>query len=182
MSITGYARVSTEEQNIDAQIDQLQEAGCTVIYSDHASGRDQGRPEWQACTRSLGAGDTLVVTRIDRLGRSLIDLVNIINDLAKRQVAFRSLSEGIDTSTAQGVMMFQIVAVFAEYERALIRERTKEGLANAKNKGLRLGRPQALTIEQIAEARKMRTHGYSYTKIANLLGSSPSTIRRHTSV
>lgn len=180
MSTTGYARVSTGDQNIDTQIDQLRTAGCTVIYADTASGRDQERPEWKACLRSLGAGDTLVVTRIDRLGRSLIDLVNIINDLARRNVSFRSLAEGIDTSNAQGMMMFQLVAVFAEYERRLIRERTKEGLLNAKRNGSRLGRPRALTHEQVIEAQKMRTQGYSFSKIAHLLGSSPSTVRRYT--
>ena len=128
MSITGYARVSTSEQNAEIQVEQLKDAGCTVLYVDHTSGRDQNRPEWLACKRSLGEGDTLVVTRIDRLGRSLTDLVTIIDDLESRGVKFRSLQEGIDTSSPEGKLIFQLISIFAEYERNLIQERTKAGL------------------------------------------------------
>lgn len=178
MSMTGYARVSTDEQNIDTQIEELRSVGCTVIYADHASGGTQDRPDWQACKRSLGEGDTLVVSRIDRLGRSLIDLVSIIDDLGARGIAFRSLHEGIDTSSTPGKMLFHLVASFAEYERSLIRERTKDGLAHARRRGIRVGRPPALTKAQQEEARRMRKNGYSLAQIASLLGASTSTIHR----
>ena len=129
-------------------------------------------------TLSLGEGDTLVVTRIDRLGRSLTDLVTIIDDLESRGVKFRSLQEGIDTSSPEGKLIFQLISIFAEYERNLIQERTKAGLDHARRQGKRIGRPPALSPEQIHEAKDMRARGYSYKKIATLLGASISTVQR----
>ena len=132
MSNTGYARVSTDDQDPAAQIDALRAAGCDPIFVEHASGGTMERPEWQACNRGLGRGDTLTVVRIDRLGRSLTDLVSTLDDLAARGVHFRSLTEGIDTSTPLGRMFYQLAAAFAEYERALIRERTCAGIDAAR--------------------------------------------------
>lgn len=178
MSNTGYARVSTDDQDPAAQIDALRAAGCDPIFVEHASGATMQRPEWHACDRGLGKGDTLTVVRIDRLGRSLTDLVNTLDDLAARGVHFRSLTEGIDTSTPLGRMFYQIAAAFAEYERALIQERTCAGIAAARAAGRRIGRPPALTDEQRALARRLRSQGEGVAAIARLLEVSPSTIRR----
>lgn len=178
MSITGYARVSTDDQDPAAQIDALRAAGCDPIFVEHASGATMQRPEWHACNRGLGRGDTLTVVRIDRLGRSLADLVSTLDDLAARGVRFCSLNEGIDTSTALGRMFYQIAAAFAEYERALIRERTCAGIEAARAAGRRIGRPPALTDEQCDFARRLRAQGECVATIARILAVSPSTVRR----
>ena len=128
MSTTGYARVSTDDQDLTSQIDALRAAGCDPIYTEHASGATMERPQWIECSRGLGKGDTLVVVRIDRLGRSLPDLVNLLDDLGQRGIRLQSLSEGIDTTSTMGKLFFQLCATFAEYERSLIRERTRAGL------------------------------------------------------
>lgn len=178
MSNTGYARVSTDEQDPAAQIDALRAAGCDPIFVERSSGATMRRPEWQACNRGLGRGDTLTVVRIDRLGRSLADLVSTLDDLAARGVHFRSLTEGIDTSTPLGRMFYQLAGAFAEYERALIRERTCAGIDAARAAGRRIGRPPALTNEQRALARRLRSQGEGVAAIARLLKVSPSTVRR----
>lgn len=178
MSTTGYARVSTSDQDPAAQIDALKAAGCDPIFVEHASGATMQRPEWRACNRGLGAGDTLTVVRIDRLGRSLADLVSTLDDLAARGVHFRSLEERIDTSTALGRMFYQLAASFAEYERALIRERTCAGIDAARSAGRRIGRPPALTDEQRTLARRLRAQGEGVATIARILAVSPSTVRR----
>lgn len=178
MSTTGYARVSTDDQDPTAQVNALRAAGCDPIFVERASGGTMDRPEWYACNRGLGKGDTLTVVRIDRLGRSLTDLVNTLDDLAARGVHFRSLTEGIDTSTPLGRMFYQLAAAFAEYERALIRERTRAGIDAARAAGRRIGRPPALTDEQRDFARRLRAQGEGVATIARVLEVSPSTIRR----
>ena len=180
MSNTGYARVSASDQDPAAQIAALQAAGCDPIYIERASGTTMGRTQWAECNRSLGRGDTLVVVRIDRLGRSLVDLVDTLDNLHARGIQFRSLEERIDTSTALGRMFYQLAGAFAEYERTLISERTRAGLDNARGAGRRIGRPPALTPEQRTIARQLRTQGKSVAVIARILGVSPSTIRRAT--
>jgi DNA invertase Pin-like site-specific DNA recombinase len=135
----GYARVSTVDQNEALQRNALKEAGCSRIYVDHASGKNADRPELTKALDRLEEGDTLVVWKLDRLGRSLLDLITIVNDLEGRQVNFRSLTDGFDTGTAGGRMMFQVMGALAEYERNLIRERTRAGLAAAKAAGHRGG-------------------------------------------
>lgn len=143
----GYARVSTDDQNLDLQRDALIEAGCVEIYEEKASGKSADRPELGQCLRALRAGDTFVVWRLDRLGRSLPDLVRIVADLEKRGIAVESLNEKIDTSSAAGRMVLHFFAMLAEYERNLIRERTRAGLdgvvsENGRNRTLsRLQRP-----------------------------------------
>ena len=178
MSNTGYARVSTRYQHPPAQIAALGAGGCHPIVVLHASAATMQRPEWQECNRGLGRGDTLTVVRIDRLGRSLADLVSTLDDLAARGVHFRSITEGIDTSTSLGRMFYQLAAAFAEYERALIRERTCAGIDAARAAGRRIGRPPALTDEQRALARQLHDHGEGVAAIARLLKVSPSTVRR----
>lgn len=178
MSTTGYARVSTSDQDPTAQIDALRAAGCDPIFVEHASGATMQRSQWNECNRGLGRGDTLTVVRIDRLGRSLTDLVSTLDDLAARGVHFRSLTEGIDTSTPLGRMFYQLAAAFAEYERALIRERTCAGIDAARAAGRRIGRPPALTDEQRTLARRLRDQGEGVAAIARILKVSPSTVRR----
>lgn len=178
MSTTGYARVSTDDQDPAAQVGALEAAGCDPVYIERASGSTMERPQWAECNRGLGRGDTLVVVRIDRLGRSLADLVAVLDDLGRRGVAFRSLTEGLDTTTPMGRMVYQLAAAFAEYERVLISERTRAGLAAARARGARIGRPPALTDEQRATAHQLHDHGCNKAAIARILGVSRSTIRR----
>ena len=136
------------------------------------------RSQWSECNRGLGRGDTLVVVRIDRLGRSLADLVSTLDDLGTRGVHFRSLTEGIDTSTSLGRMFYQLAGAFAEYERTLISERTRAGLDVARAAGRRIGRPPALTEEQKTSARQLHAQGRSIAAIARVFGVSRATIRR----
>ena len=135
MNVTkiGYARVSTEDQNLNLQNDALTKAWCGEIYKEYASGKSTlARPELANCLRALRAGDTLTVWRLNRLGRSLSDLVAIVNDLEKRGIAFESLSERIDTSSASGKLIVHVFASMAEFERNLIRERTHAGFDAAR--------------------------------------------------
>jgi DNA invertase Pin-like site-specific DNA recombinase len=185
MNITkiGYARVSAEDQNLDLQNDALTKARCTEIYKEYASGKSiQARPELANCLRALRAGDTLTVWRLDRLGRSLSDLVMIVNDLEKRGVAFESLSEGIDTTSASGKLIFHVFASMAEFERNLIRERTHAGLAAARARGRKGGRKPKLNDEQIRQIKAMlkdpdirvidiaKQYGVGRTTIFNAVG------------
>lgn len=156
--LLGYARVSTVDQNLDLQRDALKRAGCTQIYEDKASGRAKtGRPELAAVLRSLRPGDSLVVWRLDRLGRSLADLVQIINELAERGVGFKSLTEQIDTSSAQGRLFLGVFGAMAQYMRDVIQENTMEGLKAARARGRVGGRPAALDDQAIKEIQAMLT-------------------------
>lgn len=156
----GYARVSTEEQFLDLQLTALRAADCGQIFSDHGiSGTKKDRPGLNQALAELRQGDTLVVWRLDRLGRSLSQLVILMNDLRSRSVNFASLNESIDTNTPTGMFMFHMIAALAEFERALISERTKAGLAAARRRGSKLGRPRALTAHELAEAAHLlQTH------------------------
>lgn len=148
MAVIGYARVSTHEQNLDLQIDALKRAGCDQIYTEQASGKSAkqaDRPELDHCLRALRAGDTLAVWRLDRLGRNLHDLITIVHDLEGKGIGFRSLTEAIDATGPTGKLILHIFAALAEFERALIRERTLAGLAAARSRGRCGGRPRALS-------------------------------------
>lgn len=139
----GYARVSDEDQSEHLQLDALKAAGCEAIYTDHGvSGAKTSRPAFDLMIQDLCAGDTLVVWKLDRLGRSTIHLLQILNDLQERGVEFCAITQGIDTQTAVGRMIYGQLAVFAEYERNLISERTKAGMAAAKARGVHVGRPR----------------------------------------
>lgn len=131
----GYARVSMDNQHLDLQRDALTQAGCSVIYEEAASGKNTARPELEQCSKALRSGDTLVVWRLDRLGRSLPDLVKIVAELERRGVHFESLTERIETGSAAGKLQFHVFAALAEFGRALIRERTQAGLAAARARG-----------------------------------------------
>lgn len=156
--LIGYARVSTADQNLDLQRDALKRAGCAQVYEDKASGRAKtGRPELAAVLRALRPGDSLVVWRLDRLGRSLGDLVQIINDLAEKGIGFKSLTEQIDTTSAQGRLFLGVFGAMAQYMRDVIHENTMAGLKAARARGRVGGRPQALNDQALREIRAMLT-------------------------
>lgn len=139
----GYVRVSDADQSEDLQIDALNAAGCVKLYTDHGlSGAKAHRPGLQSMLDDLTAGDTLTVWKLDRLGRSTLHLMTILEDLQQRGIHFHAITQGIDTSTAVGRMIFGQLAVFAEYERSLISERTKAGMKAAKARGVHVGRPK----------------------------------------
>lgn len=174
----GYARVSTVEQHLDQQITALSEAGCERIFKEKASGTRADRPELAKALDYMRPGDTLVVWRLDRLGRSLRHLVETVAALGDAGVGFRSLHESIDTTTSTGRLVFHIFAALAEFERDLIVDRTQVGLAAAREKGHFGGRPPALTPEQTGLAQALRAAGTSYIEIARLFSVSDRTVRR----
>lgn len=173
--IYGYARVSTSGQSLAGQLDAL--AFCDQVHHEAASTR--GRlPVLESVVGTLQAGDTLAVTRLDRLGRSVIGVVGLVQDLQTRGVALKVLAGDIDTGTAQGRFQLNVFAAFAELERDLIQERTKEGMQAARARGIKLGRPQALTPEKQEAARELLAAGMSHTRAAASLGVSRSALYR----
>lgn len=178
--LVGYARVSTRGQNLDRQLHALHEIGCVRVFADKKTGKTADRPELAGCMDYLRPGDTLVVPSLDRLARSLQDLITIVGDLRRRGVGFRSLHEAIDTTTPGGRLVFHVFAALAEFIRELIVEGTNEGLDAARARGVRLGRPPALNAEQISHARQLLTQPEnSVAAIARLLGVSRSTLYKH---
>jgi len=174
-----YARISTRSQNMDGQTAAVSAAGCEKIFADTASGKLTERPELTVCLGYLRAGDTLVVWRLDRLGRSLRHLVETVNALADRGVAFASLHEGIDTATSTGRLVFHIFAALAEFERELIAERAAVGRAAARARGRLGGRPAKLSPEQARLARaRYKAQDVTVAEIARALGVGRGTIYR----
>lgn len=153
--VVGYARVSTADQKLDAQIDALQKAGVGRVFRDVASGANQARPGLAEAMKYLRKGDTLLVWKLDRLGRSLPHLVETITKLELKGVGFKSLTENIDTTTTSGKLVFHLFAALADFERDLIRERTCAGLATARAKGRRGGRRRVMTPKKLATAKKL---------------------------
>ena len=179
-ALIGYARVSTKGQNLDVQIRALTEAGCLRVFTDKLSGKNAARPELKACLDYLRPGDTLVVTWLDRLSRSLQDLITTVAELRRRGAGFRSLHEALDTTTPGGRLVFHVFAALAEFIRELIVEGTHEGLAAARARGTRLGRPPAMTPEKIRHARALLTQPEeTISSIARLLGVSRATLYKH---
>lgn len=177
--LIGYARVSTAEQNPDLQVDALRQAGCERIYTDHASGAKENRPELDRMLDALRPGDTVVVWRLDRLGRSMRHLIDMVNGFHDNDVDFRSLCEHMDTTTAEGRLIFNLFGSFAQFERDLIRERTRAGLAAARARGRSGGRKPKLTEAQKEEIRRLHADGtLSIPRIAELFGVSVSTANR----
>jgi DNA invertase Pin-like site-specific DNA recombinase len=174
----GYCRVSTDDRNPDMQLTALKRAGCKRIFTDNATGAHARRPELAKCLKTLKAGDTLIVWKLDRLGRSLHDLIGLLDDLKTRGVAFKSLTESIDTATATGRAMWQMVGILAELERSLIQERTKAGRAAAQARGVRMGRKPLLSAQQAAHARKLLNQGEHHNTVARSLGVSRRTLYR----
>ena len=176
----GYARVSSDDQNAALQQDALRSAGCLKVFTDKASGSLANRPQLDRMLDQLRPGDVVVVWRLDRLGRSLKNLIALVEELADRGVGFRSLSESIDTTTANGKLFFSIMGALAEFERDLIRERTLAGLAAARARGRVGGRPPTMTPDKIKVARHMYdAKEHTVEAIAQTLGVSRKTIYRH---
>src|SRR5690554_1963039 len=153
--IIGYARVSTQDQNPEFQVDALEKAGCEQIFQEKVTGKHRERPELSQCLRTLRAGDVLVVWKLDRLARSLKDLVEIIDDLQKRSIGFKSLTESIDTTNSAGKLIFHIFGALAEFEHSIIVERTKAGIAAARARGRKGGRKPALSESDVKKAAAM---------------------------
>jgi DNA invertase Pin-like site-specific DNA recombinase len=175
----GYARVSTDDQTLDLQRDALKRARCREIYEEQASGKTTGRPQLDGCIKSLREGDTLVVWRLDRLGRNLADLVRLIADLEQRKVNLESLTEKIETGSPAGRLVFHVFAALAEFERNLIRERTVAGLKAARARGRKGGRPAKLAAKEIKTIRGLlRTSDMPVAEIAARFGVARSTLYR----
>jgi DNA invertase Pin-like site-specific DNA recombinase len=180
--LIGYARVSTGEQNLDLQVDALKQAGCGEVYTDEMSGTKSERPGLQKALAFARTGDTLVVWRLDRLGRSLKDLVQKVEDLQKRGVGFRSLHESIDTTSSVGKFQFHVFSALAEFERDLIRDRTMAGLRAARERGRRGGRRRLLTPEQVSmAARLIKSREVPVNEICKILKVSKPTLYRYVS-
>jgi DNA invertase Pin-like site-specific DNA recombinase len=175
----GYARVSTADQDLALQLDALNKAGCERIFEEKASGAKADRPKLAETLAFLRPDDTLVVWRLDRLGRSLKHLIETVTSLEDQGVAFQSLTEGFDTSTPGGRLVFHFFGALAEFERALIRERTIAGLIAARARGRIGGRPRVLTPEQVRQVRRMQAEAdNSVQGIADVFGVSRATIYR----
>ncbi|WP_257820244.1 recombinase family protein [Burkholderia glumae] len=176
----GYARVSTGDQNLDLQIQALERLGCDKIYNDRGvSGAASSRPGLDRAMARLRPGDTLAVWRLDRLGRSLPHLVQLLERLGQREVAFHSVTEHIDTGSSGGRLVFHFMAALAEFERSLISERTKAGMAVARNAGRNVGRLPLLSPVQLRKAAVHLQQGTrSLSELARELGVHPRTVRR----
>ncbi len=177
--LIGYARVSREEQNLDLQLDELKKSGCESFYSDKISGSIDDRSGLDALLKYARSGDVLVVWRLDRLGRTLKSLIAMVEELEQRGIGFKSLRESIDTTTSGGRLIFHVFGALAEFERSLISERTKAGLASAKARGRCGGRPRLLTADKIKQARELQAQpGLKVGDICKILGVSKGTFYR----
>lgn len=175
----GYARVSTNDQNMDLQIDALKSAGCNKIFSDHGvSGAINHRDGLTEALKCIAKGDFLVVWKLDRLGRSLKFLCQCIEDLSSKDIGFVCLTDGIDTSTAGGKLMFHMMGALAEFERSLISERTRAGMQAAKNKGIHIGRPRLLNTADWELIENELTLGQTKVSLAKKFGVSINTMVR----
>ncbi|MFI5807712.1 recombinase family protein [Streptomyces sp. NPDC051561] len=179
-TLIGYARVSTKAQLLDRQMHALTEAGCVRIFADKKSGKNAEREELWKALDYLRPGDILVVPSMDRLGRSIQDLIALVSGLRQREVGFTSLHESLDTTTPGGRLVFHVFAALAEFIRELIVQGTHEGLDAARARGVRLGRPAAMTPEQIRHARDLLTRPENtVVSIAKLLGVSRNTVYKY---
>jgi len=181
--IIGYARVSTKDQNLDLQIEALKKAGCDKIFKEKISGAIKERPELDAMISQLRAGDTIVVWKLDRLGRSLKNIIDLVLDFNQKQVVVKGLTDGVDTSTSNGRLFLNIMASLAEYEKELIRERTNAGLSAAKARGRLGGRPRGLKAETVSKLKIMRplisNRDSNYEEIYTSLGISRANFYRY---
>jgi DNA invertase Pin-like site-specific DNA recombinase len=178
--LVGYARVSTQDQNPALQLDALKAAGCEKLFVEKASGAQRDRPELSAALDYLRAGDSLVVWKLDRLARSLKQLIETVELLESRRIGLRSLTEAIDTTTAGGKLVFHVFGALAEFERSIIRERTKAGLEAARARGKKGGRPPALVAKDLAAAKAMLSDPeITMEEVAKRLQVAPSTLYRH---
>ena len=178
-TVIGYARVSTIGQTLEQQTEALEAAGAGRVFHDVMSGVRDDRPGFAECLQYLRDGDTLVVWRLDRLGRNMRGIVNTLHELTERGVTVRSLHDGVDTSTSTGRMVAGILMSIAEYERELIRERTALKLEHARKSGRKFGRPAKLNADQAALARRMKANGETAATICETLGIGRTTLYRY---
>jgi len=175
----GYARVSTDEQNLDLQLDALKAAGCEKIFMDQGiSGITRERAGLSEALGAIGNEDILIVWKLDRLGRSLGFLCELIEGLKEQGIGFQSLTDGIDTTTNGGKLVFHIMGALAEFERDLIRERTKAGMKAAQKRGKHVGRPKSLSNGQVLHMHELLDAGRTQAEVAELFGVSANTIGR----
>lgn len=178
--LVGYSRVSTQDQNPALQLDALTAAGCERVFTEKASGAQRDRPELAAAISYMRAGDSLVVWKLDRLARSLPQLIETVAHLEVQGIGLRSLTEAVDTTTAGGKLIFHIFGALAEFERSVIRERTHAGLKAARDRGRKGGRPPALSAADLAAAKAMlRDPEITVAEVAKRLHVSPATLYRH---
>ncbi|NDO83171.1 resolvase [Citrobacter sp. NCU1] len=176
MAVVGYARVSSVGQSLDIQLDKLKGAGCDRVYSEKQSGATaKDRPQLQAMLDYVRDGDTVVITKLDRMGRSLADLLDIVNTLKAKGVSFKVLDQSIDTSTPQGILMLSMLGAFAEFELSIRKERQMEGIARAKEEGKYTGRPKTIDEQPIREALLA---GMSIREAASKLGIGKTSVHK----
>ena len=178
MAIVGYARVSSSGQSLAVQLDKLSEAGCTEVFQEKRSGLTAQRPALKECLRFVRKGDVLVITRLDRLARSTLDLHKIVQELDDRGVGFRVLDQPIDTTTKEGRLMFSIIASIAQFETELRKERQMEGIEKAKENGVKFGRQAVLSDAQVAEMRSKRDSGILIKNLMSEYGLSKASVYR----
>ncbi len=167
--LLGYARVSTQDQNLDLQVDALSKAGCDRVWMEKSTGRKMDRPELTKLRDYARAGDTVVVWKLDRLGRGAVDLVKLLDEFKQAGIQFRSLTEGIDTSSPLGEAFFLMVAAIASCEVSAMRERTLAGMAAAKQRGRYAGRPPTVSESQISHMKQMYRDGTRVAEIAQIM-------------
>jgi DNA invertase Pin-like site-specific DNA recombinase len=178
-TIVGYARVSTGQQDYQTQLDRLMAAGASKVFSEKRSGLDGSRPQLGECLRYVREGDTLLVTKLDRLARSTADLYRIVTELADKGVGFKVLDDAsVDTTSRTGKLVMGILALIAEFETEIRRERQMEGIAKAKAEGRMGGRPKLVTEQVENEIQKLRKNGVSIRKIAAEIGFSKATVQK----
>ena len=175
----GYARVSTLEQHLDVQLAKLRQYGCEEIFEEKRSGTDDTRPVLRACLTFVRHGDTLVITKLDRLARSMLHLCTIANQLKTKGVAFQVLDQTVDTTHPTGVLLFQMLGAIAEFEHAIRQERQREGIAAAQARGVRFGRQKALTPVQVGALRAQRRQGTLIKDLMRQYGVKKSAIYRY---
>ncbi len=178
MATVGYARVSSSGQSLAVQLDKLSDAGCSEIFQEKRSGLTAQRPELKECLRFVRKGDVLVITRLDRLARSTLDLHKIVQELDDRGVGFRVLDQPIDTTTKEGRLMFSIIASIAQFETELRKERQMEGIEKAKENGVKFGRQAVLSDAQVAEMRSKRDSGVLIKNLMSEYGLSKASVYR----
>ena len=178
MEKVGYARVSSVGQNLDTQVAKLKEVGCSEIYQEKISGIDQNRPALKACLNYLRAGDTLFVTKLDRLARSAVDLGKLAERFDKEDIGFVVLDQNIDTTTPTGKLLFHMLSAFAEFENNLRKERQADGIKNALNKGVKFGRPPKLNESLYRAIYADRENGISINELSSKYQLGQATIYR----
>lgn len=178
--VVGYARVSSVGQSLEIQQDKLRAAGCTRLFMEKRSGRQvDNRPEFQACLAYLREGDQLVVTRLDRMARSVLDLAKVAEKLKVKNVALRVLDQSLDTRTSEGRLMFSLLGAFAEFENDIRKERQSDGIAKARQKGVKFGRKKLFSEEQRERIRVLReTENYTVPALAQRFGCGVASIYR----